>query len=516
MSIKKDLTSVSLFNNFLYVPSLFLLQNLKAVLDNEKSSTAEIRYAVESLGVIGHAAPSPHKIGLYLQNQLKADDSLQSIGHALHASTFLGAAGKFALDRVEDVVVQADEVDGRLLQWEGGLTTTSLLLTGLLRLQDVKPLTQIQADKFAAYLLTRKSVQTPKGVLVLLQAVTALTTSKVSPVSFSVIGSPQVTTDKPELRIRVSNLLGSPLLPAPSPVVAQSATRVADDVVVLSKQPLTPGSEKTEFVLLLRLEPGQYKISLTAGSHTATLTARVLGPVTLNWLEIGLSDADSTTLPKLTRIQPPARLSTPLQADSSQQLLVKISLNRIVHQVFLRLFSGKREIIFVAEIDSSKLYKLEVNLAQELGYSGTFDVELIVGDSVVSNPIRWILGSLEAKLGAFEPPKPVAKGPKPEIKHLFRPAEKRPPQAVSLFFTALAASPLLLLLILWLKLGINFGNFTLLALPFHLGLAAILSLFTLFWLKLDMFTTCYWLVPIGGFTFLAGHKLLSHIAGQKK
>lgn len=486
------------------------------MLDSEKSSTAEIRYAVESLGVIGHAPPSPPKIGLFLQKRLKEDDSLQSIGHALHASTFIGPAGKFALDRIEDVVVQADEVDGRLLQWEGGLTTTSLLLTGLLKLRDAKPLTQIQADKFANYLLTRKSVQTPKGVLALLQAVIALTESNVSPVSFSFIDSAQVTTDKPELRIRISDLLGNPLKVIPTPVVAQSATRVADDVVVMSKQPLTPGSKPTEFILLLRLEPGQYKISLTAGSHTATLTARVLGPITLNWLEIGVSDADSTTAPRLTRLQLPSKLSAPLQADSSQQLLVKISLNRIVHQVFLRLYSGKREIIFVAEQDSSRLYKLEVNLAQELSYSGTFEMELIVGDSVVSNPIRWVLGTIEAKLGAVQPTPTTTKGPKPEIKHLFRPAEKRPPQAVSLFFTALAAAPLLLLLILWLKLGINFGNFTILALPFHLGLASILGLFTLFWLKLDMFTTCYWLVPIGGFTFLAGHKLLSHIGSQKK
>lgn len=486
------------------------------MLDNEKSTTAEIRYAIEALSVIGHAPPSPPKIGLFLQSRLKEDDSLQSVGHALHAASFIGAAGKFASDRVEDIVAQADEVDGRLLQWEGGLTTTSLLLTGALRLQNAKPLTQIQADKFASYLLTRKSVQTPKGILALLQAISALIASPVSPVCFSFIDSPQVSTEKPELRIRISDLLGNPLKQVPTPVVAQSATRVADDVVVMSKQPLTPGSKSIEFILLLRLEPGQYKISLTAGIHTATLSARVLGPVVLNWLEIGVSDADSTTLPRLTRLQPPAKLSTPLQADSSQQLLVKISLNRIVHQAFLRLYSGKREIIFVAEPDSAKLYKLEVNLAQELGYSGNFDVELIIGDPVVSNPIRWVLGTIEATLGAAEPPKSTSKGPKPEIKHLFRPAERRPPQAVSMFFTALAAAPLLLLLLLWLKLGINFGNFTLLALPFHLGLGAILGLFTLFWLKLDMFTTCYWLVPIGGFTFLAGHKLLSHIASQKK
>ena len=33
-------------------------------------------------------------------------------------------------DRIEDALVQADEVDGRMLQFEGGLSVTSILLTG--------------------------------------------------------------------------------------------------------------------------------------------------------------------------------------------------------------------------------------------------------------------------------------------------------------------------------------------------------------------------------------------------
>lgn len=486
------------------------------MIENEKSSLTEIRYALEALQVISQSAPAPSKVAQIIQNRLKEDDTLPNLGQALHASVLLGNSGKFILNRVEDVTAQADEVDGRLLQWEGGLSVTSLLLTGLFRLQNAKPLTQDQADKFAAYLLTRKTVQTPKGIAALLQAAVALTTSNVSPVSVTVIGNAQVTTEKPELRIRVSDLFGNPLKPAPGSVVAQAGTRVADDVVVLSKQSLNPGSDATEFILPLRLEPGHYKLTLAVGSQSAKITVRVLGQISLNWLEIGLSDVDGTTAPRLTRLQYPSKLSATLQSDSSQQLLAKVSLSRSAHQVFLRLYSGKKEIIFVAEPDSTNtLYKIEVNLASELQYSGNFELELIVGDAVITNPIRWNLGTLEAKLGSSEPPKAQTRVAKPEIKHLFRPAEKRPPQVVSMFFTALAAAPLLLLLGLWLKLGVNFGNFTFTAIPFHLGLGAIFGLFTLFWLRLDMFMTCGWLIPIGGFTFLSGHRLLSRIARQK-
>lgn len=470
---------------------------------------------MEILNLFQTAVPSPTKVAQLLQNRLKEDDSLLNIGNAIHAAAFLGDAGKFVIDRVEDVVVQADEVDGKLLQWEGGLTTTSLLITGLLRVPSANPFTAQQAEKLANYLLTRTTVQTPKGVTALLEASHALATSKVSPVSISIIGSGQISVDKPELKVQISNILGQPLKPALSPVVAQSVKR--RDKEVLSKQTLASGSNSIEYILKLNsLEPGVYNVSLSAGSHTSILSVRVLGPIKINSLEIGLGDADGSSTPKLNKLTYPTKLNSKLQADSSQQLVVKFSISRPVHQAFVRLFAEKKEIIFVAEQDASKIYKVEVNLVNELGKSGTFDIELILGDALITNPIRWTLGTIDVNLGVTETSVPkVIRGPKQEIKHLFRPAEKRPPEVVSLFFTGLTALPFLILLILWTKLGINLGNFSVSALPFHLGLGAILGLFTLFWLKLDMFTTCAWLIPIGSFTFLSGHKLLSHIANNR-
>lgn len=492
------------------------LKTLKTTLENQESTTGDIRYALESLGILSEPVPNPIKIVQLLQAQLKEDDSLPSIGHALHAASLLGGAGQFASQYVEDVVVQADEVDGRIMQWDGGLTLTSLLLTGLLRLPESKPLTQVQAEKFATYLLTRKTVQNAKGVVSLLEAAVALAKSNVSPVSITFVDFAQVTNTKPDLKVRISNIFGEPLKPAPSPVIAQSATRTTDDVVVLSKQPLTAGTTPTEFILPLLLDPGHYRVGLTAGSHSAALMVRVLGPVNIQWLEVGLGDSDGTSAPRLTKLQHPSKLASTLQADSSHHLILRFSLSRTVQQPFLRLSSGKQEIIFVAELDSSKAYKIDVNLANELTYSAKFDLELILGDSIMSNPLRWSFGSVDVALSSSEVAPQVKRGPRPEIVHMFRPAEKRPPHVVSMLFTGLAASPILLLLILWLKVGINFKNFSFAALPFHVGLGGIFSLFTCFWLKLDMFATCAWLIPIGGFTFLAGHHILSKLAKQKK
>lgn len=57
---------------------------------------------------------------------------------------------------------------------------------------------------------------------------------------------------------------------------------------------------------------------------------------------------------------------------------------------------------------------------------------------------------------------------------MFREPEKRPPAFVSNLFTGLCLAPVLLLLILWAKLGANISNFpfSISALTFHLGLGS--------------------------------------------
>lgn len=57
---------------------------------------------------------------------------------------------------------------------------------------------------------------------------------------------------------------------------------------------------------------------------------------------------------------------------------------------------------------------------------------------------------------------------------MFREPEKRPPVFVSNLFTGLCLAPILLLLVLWAKLGVNISNFpfSLSAVIFHLGLGS--------------------------------------------
>jgi len=187
---------------------------------------------------------------------------------------------------------------------------------------------------------------------------------------------------------------------------------------------------------------------------------------------------------------------------------------------------SKQEIIFIAEADSTLNYKFELDLSAKSklfgGISGTYLVELLIGDPVISNSIQWPLGELNLKFAEDEKPAPKQKDvmykTKPAISHTFREADKRPPSLVSNAFTALVISPLVILLILWIKLGANISNFpfSFTSIGFHLGLAGTFGLFGVFWWKLNMFQTLKCLAGIGTITFLFGNKLLASLASKRK
>lgn len=61
---------------------------------------------------------------------VRKDDSLTSLGYAFHVAAELGAPAAAVADWVEGAIAQADEIDGRQLQFEGGLSITALVLNG--------------------------------------------------------------------------------------------------------------------------------------------------------------------------------------------------------------------------------------------------------------------------------------------------------------------------------------------------------------------------------------------------
>ncbi|KAM0731800.1 Dolichyl-diphosphooligosaccharide--protein glycosyltransferase subunit 2 [Formica fusca] len=543
-------------------PTNVVTKVLTNVIQKDASTLSDLYYAVSGLTALSQKIPAARidKLVKLIQAALRKDDSLWNLGYTFHIAADIGAPAAFAFDRIEDAVVQADEVDGQYLQFEGGLSITSFLVNGIFKLstslKKKPPLNFQQTVKFGNYLLSRRSVQTTKGVATLLSALTTLVVdSPEKPVCITLAdGGIVISNEQPLVTVKVCDILGQALLTVPK-VVANTATRVGDDVVILSNENLQPSTtDKTLFMMnLMNVKPdrGFYKISITAASVTNTITVKVLSEALLDYLEIGTGDADQTTQPKLTRVNtesPSGKLEHKIEADSQQKLVMRFLLRDSankkpmrVHQAFVRLtsvsasISDKRghEIFFVAEPDAAHVYKFDMPVgtaAANFGHqSGDYNMELIVGDAVINNPFRFNIGTVTLKFpeltstegadkSASYKQKPNMYTTKPEIKHMFREPERRPPAFVSNLFTGLCLAPVLLLLILWARLGINISNFplSLSAITFHLGLGGIFVLFGIFWLKLNMFVTLRYLLGFGVVTFLAGNKMLSQIAHRHK
>lgn len=511
------------------------------------ATTASIFFAANTLVSTGTALDSA-KVSKSLTAALKKDDSLLSLGLAFHTASLLdGDLTKF-FDRIEDAVVQADEVDGKMLQFEGGLSVTSVVLTGAARLafkaKKLLPVTGDQAVKFANYLMSRKSVQQTKGAFHLLEAVLTMSNNpQYIPISVSLASPVSVSADNPHLVVSVTDLAGgSP--PSDMEVVIATATRMEDGAVVAAKQPLIHMITTDKYTVdLMTANPpaGFYEVVLSAtpakpdkrfvGNTDVVLNVKVLTTIELGNAELKISDPDQSTEGRTNKLTYPETAPS-VTVDHKEVVQVTFGVldsqkkPMLVHQAFVKLthVDSGSEIIYVAEQSHIEdVYKFELDLgtaAADLNSkSGEYLITVVVGDAVITNPTAWEA----AKINIAFPEADVGKeaniyDPKPEIRHMFREPEARPASVVSTTFTLLCLSPFLIMLGLWVKLGVNISNFplTLPGVGFHLGLGSIFLLYTYFWLQLNMFQTMKYLVILGVVTFLCGNSLLSNIAKKNK
>ncbi|XP_019714949.1 dolichyl-diphosphooligosaccharide--protein glycosyltransferase subunit 2-like [Hippocampus comes] len=195
------------------------------------------------------------------------------------------------------------------------------------------------------------------------------------------------------------------------------------------------------------------------------LKVKVSTEVAVTNMDLSVVDKDQSIGTKTTRVEYPSKAASSFIADSHQnfamafQLVdVNTGMELMPHQTFVRLHNQKtgQEVVFVAEPDAKGLYKFELDATERKTefalISGTYSLYLMVGDATLENPILWNVADVVLRFVDEDAPVSIqAKTlyvPKPEIQHLFREPEKKPPTVVSNAFTALVLSPLLLLLIL--------------------------------------------------------------------
>lgn len=523
--------------------SASVLSAIKSSLSKDTTTSHELYFNYFANKYVGNAVDDATKTRLAanLQTILKADDSLSNLGHAFHVGAELGPKASALSKWIEGTIAQADEINGKQLQFEGGLSITALIINGILKYSKTSnlatPLNEEQLHKFITYFLSRSVVLQPKGASFLLEVLETIASDrKTAPIGISFIGNGQVFPETQELNIKVVDILGKAVQPAIASVKGTITSKADNSVLGTNLAFTARSSDRTAYSLnlkSLKFAQGAYFIEIKADSYTQTLVFKVLTQVKVASLEIGIGESDSASALHKHTIAYPQKLDVVLNADQQQKILVKALLVDgttnspiTVHQAFVLFEDAKksREVVFVAEQDSSKAYKFDLDVGARAVYfqhkSGVYSLELIVGDSAISNSFRWHLADIELKFHEVKEPAASvnqSRSPRPEIIHQFREPEKRPPRVVSDVFTVLCAVPLVILFLLWTKLGINISNFSfnLFGIGFYLSFGAILALFGLFWYQLNMFETLRLLIPLAILTFFFGNRFLRSIARKQ-
>ncbi|RMX54799.1 hypothetical protein pdam_00014137 [Pocillopora damicornis] len=527
-------------------------QGVEATLSSAAKEGTDMRtlyYAVAAQSYFGLKVDTAEVLKAVKAAINSDEDSILGAAYALLTATHLpkDADVSFITDLIEDTVAQADEVDNSYLQFEAGLLTTSKVE---------------QVIKFTNYLLTRKHVQSVEDSCVLFSALDKLGNNAFHvPVVFQFYGSPVVSEDNKMVKVRVTNVMDKAF---GKMTVTGTSAEDAEGTTVLSNKVFSAGPDN-DFIVIetdlgrgmfaahsyelnfmtSRPGPGVYTISISAKPHkedkrllgatSGQVKVKVVTKVTVEDVELSVVDKEQNIKAKTLSVKHPEAIGSVIEADYHQKVVMKFSLKSsssgdlfTPHQAFVRLTNQKtnQEIFFVAEPEQSKVFKFDLDVGATAkdsfgSLSGKYKMDLIVGDAVIQNPFEWNVGVLSLTFND-DPTKPGKDKEnmyhaKPEIEHMFRIPEKRPPKAVSTAFTALVFLPLAIMLIVWIKLGANISNFpfSLGAIVFHLGLGAIFVLYYLFFVSLNMFTTLKLLALIGGLTFLGGNSLLSNIAARR-
>ncbi|XP_073165799.1 dolichyl-diphosphooligosaccharide--protein glycosyltransferase subunit 2 isoform X1 [Lepidochelys kempii] len=472
---------------------------------SEDSSVNQIFHAVGALSGFGLPLASQEALSA-LTSRLSKEENVLATIQALQTASYLSQQADLngIVEEIEDLVARLDDLGGVYLQFEEGLETTALFVAATYGLSDhvgTEPaMKEDQIIQLMNAIFSKKNFETLSEAFSVACAAGSLSQNRYHlPIIVVPDGPAAVSHHQPILRLQVTNVMSQPLTQAA--VKLDHAKSASTKATVLHQMPFAISGDIFELNFMnVKPASGYYDFSISVDGDSRLIANKVELKVKVS-TEVGITNVDLSTVdkdqsiaPKTTRVAYPAKAKGSFTADSHQNFALSFQLvdvnsgaELIPHQTFVRLHNPKtgQEVVFVAEPDSKNVYKFELDTAERKtefdSASGTYTLYLIIGDATLENPILWNVADVVIKFPEEETPSTVQSKklfiPKPEIQHLFREPEKRPPTVVSNTFTALILSPLFLLLILWIKIGANISNFSFApsTIIFHLGHAGHIS-----------------------------------------
>ncbi|XP_044520245.1 dolichyl-diphosphooligosaccharide--protein glycosyltransferase subunit 2 isoform X1 [Gracilinanus agilis] len=512
---------------------------------SEDSSVSQIYHAVGALNGFGLPLASQEALSA-LTARLSKEETVLATIQALQTASYLSQQADLRgiVEEIEDLVARLDDLGGVYLQFEEGLEPTALFVAATYQLSDhvgtEPPFKEDQVIQLVNAVFSKKNFDSLSEAFSVAAAAAAFSQNRYHlPLVIVAEGSASVSHQQPVLRLQVSNVMSQPL--AQASVMLERAKSSSTKNSVLQQTAFTPSGDHFDLNFMnAKPASGYYDFSINIEgdsryiANVVELKVKVSTEVGITNVDLSTVDKDQSIAPKTTRVTYPAKGKGSFTVDSHQNFALSFQLVDVntgaeltPHQTFVRLHNQKtgQEVVFVAEPDSKNVYKFELDTSERKSEfdsaSGTYTLYLIIGDATLENPILWNVADVVIKFPEEDAPSTILSKnlftPKQEIQHLFREPEKRPPTVVSNTFTALILSPLLLLFILWIRLGANISNFTFApsTIIFHLGHAAMLGLMYVYWTQLNMFQTLKYLAILGSITFLAGNRMLAYKAVKR-
>ncbi|BAT85542.1 Dolichyl-diphosphooligosaccharide--protein glycosyltransferase subunit 2 [Vigna angularis] len=507
--------------------------------DNPESSTFAAGLALEALaGVISLASSEidQSRVNTVKNDILKLFDSIEKYddGTFYFDEKFVGGREHQASLSTTSSVVR-------------GVTTFASVISGKVNLPGNKVL------GLAKFFLGIGIPGDAKDFFNQVESLALLENNRVSiPLVLSLPETVYSLSKKDQLKVRVNTVLGSAAPPLTVKIVRAFRSDAKDSAIFESKElqydesngihvlevfpdNVDVGTYVFVFEIVLHDSAGENVFATGGQIHVPIY---VTGIIKVSNAEIVVLDSDLGSVETQKKLDLAGNVVVELSANHLQKLRFSFQLTTPhghpfkPHQAFLNLkHETNHEHVFVVG-NTGKKFEIILDflgLVEKFYYlSGRYDIELTVGDAVMENSFLRPLGHVDLELPETPekavrlPPLPLDPysryGPKAEIAHIFRAPEKRPPQNLSLTFLSLTLLPFIGFLVGLLRLGVNFKNFPSSAAPatyailFHLGIAAVLLLYVLFWLKLDLFTTLKTVGLLGVFLMFVGHRILSHLA----
>ncbi|KAL9394946.1 hypothetical protein Peur_014231 [Populus x canadensis] len=464
-----------------------------------------------------------------------------------------------SIEKYDDGAFYFDEKLVGAREHQGALSTTSSVVRGLAAFAAVTSGSlNLPSGKILGLAKFFLAIGIPGDAKDLFNQVDSLAFLESNTVSIPLILSLPVTvlslTKKDALKVKVNTVLGSNPPPLTVNLLRVFRSGSKDTLLTESQElkfdpenavytldalPKSVDVGKYTFVFETVLHDSDHK-NLYATRGQTRIPIFVTGVIEVDTAEIAVLDSDLGSIETKKKIDLAGDNTVSLSANHLQKLRLSFQLSTPLghafkpHQAILKLtHETKVEHIFLMG-SSGKEFEIILDflgLVEKFFYlSGRYNVQLTVGDAVMENSFLKAVGHIDLDLpeAPEKAPQPPAQpldpnliyGPKAEIAHIFRVPEKLPHKELSLTFLGLTLLPFLGFLLGLLRLGVNLKNFPSSSVPamfaalFHLGIAAVLLLYVLFWLKLDLFTTLKALGFLGAFLMFVGHRILSHLASS--